>query len=187
MLYDRIIRGPVYKFLYRRDRAVIPSLLREAQAILDVGCGTGFATKELTRIGNTIGIDKEIKFLREAKASKADAFILGDASHLPFKEETFDLVCMYDLLHHHVEPEEAVREANRVLKKHGHLFVKDVKRCQRKEYYLNILADCFELILYRCPLKGYFSEGEWKRLLKGFEKTCFSSFKNEIFFLGEKA
>lgn len=126
MLYDLMIRGPVYKRLYHRNRAMIPNLPREAQLVLDVGCGTGFATKELTKIGNTIGIDKEIRFLRTAKASKADTLILGDASHLPFQGETFDFVCMYDLLHHHREPEEAIREANRVLKKHGHLFVKDV-------------------------------------------------------------
>jgi len=186
MLYDRIIRGRIYKFLYRRDRAITPSLPSEANVILDVGCGTGFATKELAKIGKTVGIDREIRFLREAKASKAGLFILGDASCLPFNGETFDLICMYDLLHHHVEPEEAISEAKRVLKEHGHLFVKDVKRCLRVEYYLNILADCFEFILYGCPLKGYFSEGEWKRLLRGFDKECFSSFKNEIFFLGEK-
>lgn len=186
MLYDRIIRGPIYKFLYERDRAVIPSLPREDNVILDVGCGTGFATKELARIGNTIGIDREIKFLRAAKASKAGIFILGDASRLPFNGETFDLVCMYDFLHHHLEPEEGIREAKRVLKEHGHLFVKDVKRCHRVEYYLNIVADCFEFVLYRCPLKSYFSEGEWKILLRDFDKKYFSSFKNEIFFLGEK-
>jgi len=186
MLYDRIIRGRIYKFLYGRDRAVVPSLQSEVRVILDVGCGTGFATRELARIGNAIGIDKEIRFLRAAKALKAGAFILGDASRLPFNDDTFDLICMYDLLHHHVKPEEAVREAKRVLKEHGHLFVKDVKKCLRVEYYLNIVADCFEFILYRCPLKSYFSEGEWEKLLRGFDKGSFSSFKNEIFFLGEK-
>jgi len=179
----------LYKRLYHRDRAAVPSLPGEAGLILDVGCGTGFATRELARIGNTIGVDREIRFLKAAKASaafRAEAFIRGDASHLPFRAETFDLACMYDLLHHAKDREGAVEEAMRVLRKRGHLFVKDVKKCTRREYYLNVLADLFELFLYRCPLGSYLSEQEWKGLLKGFEGTRFSSFKNEIFFLGEK-
>ena len=189
MLYDRVIRGALYKRLYHRDKAVVPRLPGKARLILDVGCGTGFATRELARIGSTIGVDREIRFLRATKASqtfKAEALIRGDASHLPFRAETFDLTCMYDLLHHANKPEEAVEEAMRVLKKRGHLFVKDVKKCRRREYYLNLLADLFELFLYQCPLGSYLSEREWKRLLKDFERACFSSFKNEIFFLGER-
>jgi len=52
-------------------------------------------------------------------------------------------------------------------------------------YYLNGLAG-FQLILYRCPLRRYFSEEEWIKLLRGLNLIEMFGFKNEVFFLGEK-
>jgi len=186
MLYDLIIRGPIYRLLYKRSRPALPALEGKVKKILDIGCGTGFSTRELIRMGETVGLDRKRSFLRAAKASEVEILVRGDALHLPFKEETFDLVCMYDLIHHLKEPEGALSEANRVLKRRGYFFVKDVKKCGNKEYYLNGLADWFQLILYRCPLGRYFSEEEWIRLLRDLNLIEMFSFKNEVFFLGEK-
>lgn len=173
--------------LYKRSNPVLPTLERKVKLVLDVGCGTGFLAKQLSRTVETVGLDREKRFLRAAKTSGVEILVCGDALHLPFAEEAFDLVCMYDLIHHLKEPDRAVSEAQEVLKKHGYLFVKDVKKCGNKEYYLNVLADWFELITYGCPLGRYFSEEEWKRMLSGFNTVEMSGFKNEVFFLGEKA
>ena len=68
-------------------------------SILDLGCGTGRHSIELTRRGYSVtGLDLSQSMLDQAKR-KADQenlmvrFIQGDARHLPFQNE-FDLVIM---------------------------------------------------------------------------------------------
>ena len=86
--------------------------LGECQRMLDVGCGTG----ELTRVlreesnGDVVGLDADADLL----ASVPGPTVRGDATRLPFVDDSFDLVVCQALLINLPDPVAAVREFARV-------------------------------------------------------------------------
>jgi SAM-dependent methyltransferase len=90
-------------------------------AVLEVGCGTGLFLSKL-RARKRIGCDFSQGLLTQFK--KEDIILVqADAEHLPFRENSFDVVYSINLLEHVPHPELAIREANRVLKKGGKLII----------------------------------------------------------------
>ena len=89
--------------------------------VLDVGCGSGSDLEylkfelELECFGLDIAIDKALKDGRR----KEIIFLLADASHLPFKENVFDIVYSFGTIEHTQRTFESVRESFRVLKQGG--------------------------------------------------------------------
>lgn len=93
--------------------------------ILDIGAGTGGTTKFLRQYGEVIGLEANkiaIDFARKRKLK----IIKGSADKLPFKKNTFDVVCFFDVLYHQqIDDVQALQEAYRVLKPGGWLIVTD--------------------------------------------------------------
>ncbi len=94
---------------------------------LDVGCGgeapLSYYLSEVKKaevfagdINNSI-IDQAKKFTR-----KPD-FRVFSSEKLPFKKEQFDFVYLFDILEHVRDPLKTLKEAKRVLKKEGTIFV----------------------------------------------------------------
>ena len=63
--------------------------------------------------------------IAESKNIKNAQFILGSANKLPFDDDTFDIVTCIQSFHHYPYPNEAMREAYRVLKKGGLYILSD--------------------------------------------------------------
>jgi SAM-dependent methyltransferase len=84
----------------------------DCERILDAGCGTG----ELTRVlreesdATVVGLDADAALLE----SVAGPTVRGDATRLPFDDDTFDLVVCQALLINLPDPVAAVREFARV-------------------------------------------------------------------------
>jgi len=101
--------------------------LKSKKKILDVGCGTGAVTFDIARMttGEVIGIDTDTEKLEKAKAVLKDVqnlrFMEGDASNLPFENETFDLVAFNIVLMHLKKQQRAINEMARVTKKSGYV------------------------------------------------------------------
>ena len=82
--------------------------------VLDVGCGTG----ELTRVlqeetdGAVVGVDADRDLL--SHVTGADDRVVGDATRLPFADDSFDLVVCQALLINLPDPVAAVAEFARV-------------------------------------------------------------------------
>ncbi len=96
--------------------------------ILDVGCGTGFVagllSRQLVAGDMVIGVDQSEGMLRRARSKVTGAvasFARGDACHLQFRADAFDLVAVNSFLHHVYDYRAALREIDRVLKPHGYL------------------------------------------------------------------
>ncbi|MFC7097748.1 class I SAM-dependent methyltransferase [Halobaculum marinum] len=102
--------------------ALAPLDLDTRSRVLDVGCGTG----ELTRVlaeeapdARVVGVDADTDLLATARdaggpAERDLAYLAGDATRLPFPDDSFDLVACQALLINLPDPAAAVREFARV-------------------------------------------------------------------------
>jgi ubiquinone/menaquinone biosynthesis C-methylase UbiE len=104
----------------------IPSILQSFgdltnKRLLDVACGTGRLAEASKKYGAlSEGIDFASAMVEKAKSNYSSVtFTEGDAENLPYSDSTFDAVaCAFGLLHLE-RPEQAIREAWRVLKNQG--------------------------------------------------------------------
>lgn len=91
-----------------------------AKRVLEIGCANGRWLRLFERIYacEVFGIDNEICGLPSVKNP-----VLGDAFHLPFKHNSFDVVCAFGLIEHFKHPYPILVEAKRVLQPNGHLII----------------------------------------------------------------
>ncbi len=122
--YDRsrIIRF----FLRGWDERIIR--LNPPTPILDLGCATGRLAKKLLHNGveSVYGLDLSRNCLSIARKNVGDYQFhptQGFIEDLPFKDATFASVIFSGVIHHLEKPQEALKEAARVLKPSGNLFI----------------------------------------------------------------
>ncbi|WP_435317239.1 class I SAM-dependent methyltransferase [Haloarchaeobius sp. TZWSO28] len=94
--------------------ALVPLELDTRERVLDVGCGTGKLTAVLAEEsdGEVVGLDADPGLL--AHAREVGPVVAGDATRLPFPDDSFDLVVCQALLINLPDPAAAVREFARV-------------------------------------------------------------------------
>ena len=97
------------------------------QRVLEVGVGMGADYLEWLKAGaQATGLDLSSASLERAKqrcrlAGFAPDLRASDAEHLPFPDDTFDIVYSYGVMHHSPDTRQCIREAWRVLKPGGAL------------------------------------------------------------------
>lgn len=100
--------------------------------ILDVGCGAGFLSNELVQQGfDVTGVDASKQSLEIAKKYDLTGraqYQLGDANHLPFSDQSFNVVCAMDFLEHVDDPKQVVKEISRVLRPQSLFFFHTLNR-----------------------------------------------------------
>lgn len=101
-----------------------------ALRILEIGCGAGLLCFELAHSAKiVVGIDISHFVLDFANRVKDYLhcdnvfFQQGDAEHLAFDHDTFDVVLCSEVLEHLIEPQRALTEMRRILKKNGTLIL----------------------------------------------------------------
>lgn len=84
---------------------------------LDIGCGTGRHTYQLSRLGGeTTGLDLAAGMVSQARQNYPGLhFIQGDAEQLPWQAETFDLIVSTMALQWCRRPQAPLAEVHRVL------------------------------------------------------------------------
>ncbi len=89
----------------------------------DAGCGKGGFLAKLSEDIHGFGLDIEkeniIEAERKRKGSQNRFFVVGDLHYLPFKMETFNIICCRDVLEHVRSGEKVINEFTFVLKKNG--------------------------------------------------------------------
>lgn len=100
--------------------------LSAGDGVLDVGCGPGNFTREFAAMvgdgGLAVGLDGSPSMLtRAVHAGGGVAYLRGDATRLPFRDDAFDAVCCFAALHMIAEPFTALDEMTRVLTPGGRI------------------------------------------------------------------
>ena len=104
--------------------------LSEGARMLDIGCGTCVLEERYQlRASQVVGVDITIGMVRLAqrKGLRSVSLGLADAEHLPFRDESFDLV-LSCYVPKYCETRRFVEEAARVLKSGGRMAVYDFTR-----------------------------------------------------------
>jgi ubiquinone/menaquinone biosynthesis C-methylase UbiE len=122
-----------FDFFRRLQKGLLSMLeLRPNSTFLDVGCGTGWAVRQVavTTKAKAYGIDLSQMMIERAKAAAEGienaTFQQGTAEALPFIDRFFDSIICTMSFHHYLDPSRAVGEMARTLKPKGTLHIMDV-------------------------------------------------------------
>ncbi len=99
----------------KRLKSLLPA--QKVSLSLNCGCGTG---GQDNIFGPSIGMDISFENIRFSKEAGCQG-IIADMEFLPFKDNTFDVVYGFGILHHLNDIKKGVSEAVRVLRKGGHI------------------------------------------------------------------
>ena len=89
---------------------------RKHLKVLDIGCGTGTNLATLRDYGTVYGMDVSLRALSYCHDRGIERICRGDAAHLPFQDNSFDVVIGVDVLEHIEDDGGALREIHRVCK-----------------------------------------------------------------------
>ncbi len=116
----------------RKLLSLIP--LGQNPSVLDLACGTGYALREAANRtsgqGQFYGVDNSSKMVEMAQIKSKSYpnlhFLKSRVEELPFDNNFFDVIMSSNAFHHFSNPEKTVKEARRVLKPHGRLYISDI-------------------------------------------------------------
>jgi ubiquinone/menaquinone biosynthesis C-methylase UbiE len=116
--------SPAGRMRWKRRVEMLSSVVKEGDQVLELGCGTGYFTRELVKLNIQVtAIDISPELSEEAKKAIPDGnvfFQIQNAYQMDFKDHTFDAVIGSSVLHH-LEIDKAMAEIYRVLKPGGFL------------------------------------------------------------------
>ena len=118
--YDRFMRkdAAAYRQMYELIWPVVKS-----KTVLELATGTGLIAKHIVSAAKHIeATDASAEMIAEAKRDNCSAklyFSVQDMFHLPYADQSFDVVIVSNALHVVAQPEKALTEIRRVLKDDG--------------------------------------------------------------------
>jgi len=127
------VNSPIRKFIQSQIEIKgfldVPNYVKDGK-VLEIGCGSGYGAKLINKYfkpKEIVGIDMDEKMIRLANKNKLPntSFKVGDATKLDFKNNSFDGVFIFVVLHHIPVWKKALDEIYRVLKKGGQVFIED--------------------------------------------------------------
>ena len=176
---DRRINYGGYKYIEGRWEKIARKMietydLKPGSKILDVGCGKGFLLYDFKKIDPTFevyGLDISQYAIKNSKEEIKKNLILGNASKIPFKENTFDLVISINTLHnlYNYELMSALKEIERVGKNKKYICV---------ESYRNEIEKV-NLLYWQVTCEGFYTPEEW---LWWFKESKYSGDHSFIYF-----
>lgn len=111
----------------RRWRRIVVDAVgaKPGQRVLDLAAGTGTSSEPYADAGvHVVACDFSVGMLKVGKRRRPDIdFVAGDATNLPFADDSFDASTISFGLRNVVDPQKALREMLRVTKPGGKLVV----------------------------------------------------------------
>jgi ubiquinone/menaquinone biosynthesis C-methylase UbiE len=162
----------------------------EGSNILEVAPGPGYLSIELMKMGdyNVTGLDISKTFVQIANNNAKEEgvkvnFTEGDASNMPFDNETFDFLVCTAVFKNFTKPIMAINEMYRVLKPKGKALIIDLRRDASKDAIddnikdmdMNWINSLFTKLTFRTfLLRNAYTIAEIKKLVS---RTNFNKFK----------
>ena len=142
------------------------------RTVLEVGCGAGVDLARFAKGGAAVtGVDLAASAVDLARANFAQQglpgrFDVADAEHLPFPDNTFDLVYGHGVVQYTPSPQRLLEQCRRVLKTGGEAIFQVYNRWS----WLNALSTLTHVALEHedAPVLATFSIGGFRSLLSGF-------------------
>ena len=125
-LYDESFEGKLSGRFYKLLLNEVDLL--QGATVLDVGCGTGTILRNLSKVTEIdgYGIDVEENMITEAKKKCPQMSILvSDCTETPFEDNQFDIITACMAYHHFADKKGFAREASRIIKPGGCLYIAD--------------------------------------------------------------
>jgi ubiquinone/menaquinone biosynthesis C-methylase UbiE len=109
--------------------------LRPGERVLDLGCGSGWATRLMARIvgegpegfGQVVGLDISDEMVRQARAASKDfdnvMYVCGSAQQIPWEENFFDKMLSVESFYYYPDQERVLGELFRVMAPQGRMFI----------------------------------------------------------------
>ncbi|MFH1905632.1 MAG: class I SAM-dependent methyltransferase [bacterium] len=145
----------------------------KTQKVLDAGCGEGGDTILLSnRVKEIIGVDINAH-PNWGKIKKDNVkFQVADICNLPFAEEDFDITFSKEALHHVSEPEEALKEINRVTTVGGTIVIVEANRFNPIFYFhMTLMLE-----------HQHFTRSKFQRIINSvFPEAKFNRFEGRVY------
>jgi len=99
--------------------------LCEGKIVLEIACGAGQGLRYIAKkAAGIVGGDYSFSMLRQAKSLvQGTALLRLDAQNLPFRDNHFDVVILFEAVYYLERPESFIAESGRVLKKGGRILM----------------------------------------------------------------
>ncbi|MCF8107558.1 MAG: methyltransferase domain-containing protein [Desulfohalobiaceae bacterium] len=112
------------------NKQLLAHLPKQAEAVLDCGCGTGELLQDLVpRGGLVFGMDISkamlLQGMHTVKPAENLIWIATPGESMPFADNVLDAVCFRGALHHMSQEQLALEETFRILKPGGHILLSE--------------------------------------------------------------
>jgi SAM-dependent methyltransferase len=106
---------------YGRYLAKLERFGGKTGALLEIGCGNGFFLEEASRRGYTLvrGVEPSEDAVAKASPSVRQGIVADVMRPGLFEEETFDVVCLFQVLDHLSDPGAVLEESRQILRPGG--------------------------------------------------------------------
>jgi len=117
------------------EQAIPLMELKPGERVLDLGCGSGWATRQLARLvaggpqgaGQVVGLDISDEMIRRARAHSREfenaLFVWGSAAEIPWEENYFHKVLSIESFYYYPDQPRVLAELVRVMVPGGRLFI----------------------------------------------------------------
>jgi len=117
------------------EKAIRRMELRPGERVLDLGCGSGWATRLLARLvsdgpegfGQVVGVDVSDEMIRQARGASKDfeniLYVWGSAEKIPWEENFFDKVLSVESFYYYPDQDRSLMELFRVMAPRGRMFI----------------------------------------------------------------
>ncbi|MFA5933016.1 MAG: class I SAM-dependent methyltransferase [Microgenomates group bacterium] len=158
-LHNKLIHNKRIHILEQKINAIIP---KNTQSVLDIGCGDGLISSIIQKKRSTLEIQGLEVFKRNKCLIPCKYF---NGKKIPYKNNSFDLCMMVDVLHHTTDINVLLKEAQRVTKRY--ILIKDHIYSNKFEFYILKVMDWVGNKPYGVKLVyNYQRDKEWKELFK---------------------